>query len=236
MSYSQQPHGLQPTRLLCPWDFPGKSTGVGCHCLLRHCSLHVHKCHRSTVSINFEVANKFWVSKFVNMKSANNGDELHFLPLLAQHLFVLFPSGAEWTLKVSTQLHVQSQCPVGLASVTGPEHSTWPEHSQSEPSPGTFLPEVGGKSLGFGGKTWKNVTLGCCWPCSFLCWLPVVGKHITEVGSVRERDQELSSLIFLYLVPQVPRILQQTLFLASYNEECILTLTGGSTPAGPHPP
>ena len=23
------------TRLLCPWDFPGKSTGVGCHCLLR---------------------------------------------------------------------------------------------------------------------------------------------------------------------------------------------------------
>ena len=29
------PHGLQPTRLLHPWDFPGKSTGVGCHCLLQ---------------------------------------------------------------------------------------------------------------------------------------------------------------------------------------------------------
>ena len=28
----QWPHGLQPTRLLRPWDFPGKSTGVGCHC------------------------------------------------------------------------------------------------------------------------------------------------------------------------------------------------------------
>ena len=27
-------HGLQPTRLLCPWDFLGRSTGVGCHCLL----------------------------------------------------------------------------------------------------------------------------------------------------------------------------------------------------------
>ena len=26
-------HGLQPIRLLCPWDFPGKSSGVGCHCL-----------------------------------------------------------------------------------------------------------------------------------------------------------------------------------------------------------
>ena len=31
MSDSSQPHGLQPTRLLRPWDFPGKSTGVGCH-------------------------------------------------------------------------------------------------------------------------------------------------------------------------------------------------------------
>ena len=34
-SDSSGPHGLQPTRLLCPWDFPGKSAGVGCHCLLR---------------------------------------------------------------------------------------------------------------------------------------------------------------------------------------------------------
>ena len=32
---SQWPHGLQSTRLLHPWDFPGKSTGVGCHCLLQ---------------------------------------------------------------------------------------------------------------------------------------------------------------------------------------------------------
>ena len=34
VSDSSRPHGLQPTRLLRPWDFPGKSTGVGCHCLL----------------------------------------------------------------------------------------------------------------------------------------------------------------------------------------------------------
>ena len=34
MSDSEWPHGLQPTRLLRPWNFPGKSTGVGCHCLL----------------------------------------------------------------------------------------------------------------------------------------------------------------------------------------------------------
>ena len=28
-------HGLQPTRLLCSWDSPGKKTGVGCHFLLQ---------------------------------------------------------------------------------------------------------------------------------------------------------------------------------------------------------
>ena len=43
MSDSVRPHGLQPTRLLCPWDFPGKSTGVGCHCLLCYKSLYFIK-------------------------------------------------------------------------------------------------------------------------------------------------------------------------------------------------
>ena len=31
MSDSLQPHGLQPTSLLCPWAYPGKNSGVGCH-------------------------------------------------------------------------------------------------------------------------------------------------------------------------------------------------------------
>ena len=35
VSDPQWPHGLQPSRLLHPWDFPGKRTGVGYHCLLR---------------------------------------------------------------------------------------------------------------------------------------------------------------------------------------------------------
>ena len=35
MPNSLRHHGLQPTRLLCPWDFPGKDTGVGCHFLLQ---------------------------------------------------------------------------------------------------------------------------------------------------------------------------------------------------------
>ena len=35
VSDSLWPHGLQPARLLCPWDSSGKNTGVGCHALLQ---------------------------------------------------------------------------------------------------------------------------------------------------------------------------------------------------------
>ena len=31
VSNSLWPHGLWPTKLLCPWDSPGKNTGVDCH-------------------------------------------------------------------------------------------------------------------------------------------------------------------------------------------------------------
>ena len=35
MANSLQPHGLEPAKFLCPWDYPGKSTRVGCHFLLQ---------------------------------------------------------------------------------------------------------------------------------------------------------------------------------------------------------
>ena len=35
MSDSVRPHRWKPTRLPCPWDSPGKNTGVGCHFLLQ---------------------------------------------------------------------------------------------------------------------------------------------------------------------------------------------------------
>ena len=35
MADSVRPHRRQPTRLPCPWDSPGKNTGVGCHFLLQ---------------------------------------------------------------------------------------------------------------------------------------------------------------------------------------------------------
>ena len=35
VSDSVRPHRWQPNRLLCPWDSPGKNTGVGCYFLLQ---------------------------------------------------------------------------------------------------------------------------------------------------------------------------------------------------------
>ena len=49
--------GLQPTRLLHPWDFPGKSTGVGCHCLLQ-----------TLYSLSF-----FYIYPFVNKGPSSQG-------------------------------------------------------------------------------------------------------------------------------------------------------------------
>ena len=58
VSNSSQPHGLQPTRLLCPWDFPGKSTGVGCRCLLRQILCNPNK-NSSFFTENNRLALKF---------------------------------------------------------------------------------------------------------------------------------------------------------------------------------
>ena len=54
VSNSSQPYGLQPTRLLCPWAFPGKGTGVGCHCFL-------HLFSWISIYIIFKKAGK-WIS------------------------------------------------------------------------------------------------------------------------------------------------------------------------------
>ena len=53
MSDSLQPHGLQPTRLLHLWDFPGKSTGVGCHHLLQPTSVGSLKMQQRQKNIYF---------------------------------------------------------------------------------------------------------------------------------------------------------------------------------------
>ena len=56
----ERPHGLEPSRLLCPWDFPGKYTGVGCHCLLRQWSYSLVITIHLVMFMNFTIF--FWQS------------------------------------------------------------------------------------------------------------------------------------------------------------------------------
>ena len=75
MSDSSGPHGLQPTRLLHPWEFPGKSTGVGCHCLL-------------------------WKSSVSKLNLSLSAGWLHFLQQVLPRGSLLFPwwfEGLDWT-------------------------------------------------------------------------------------------------------------------------------------------
>ena len=60
VSDSKRPHRLQSTRLLCPWDFPGKSTGVGCHCLLRRYIASTQKWKGRRGLWIFKLASPFW--------------------------------------------------------------------------------------------------------------------------------------------------------------------------------
>ena len=64
-SDSLRPFGLSPARLLCPWDFSGKNTGVGCHFLpqrifLNPCFLCLLHCRQILYSLSH------WGSPHVN--------------------------------------------------------------------------------------------------------------------------------------------------------------------------
>ena len=62
------PHRRQPTRLPCPWDSPGKNTGVGCHFLLQGQRLCLYKSHnRVFCPLTFSVSYKQTVVNILNI-------------------------------------------------------------------------------------------------------------------------------------------------------------------------
>ena len=87
MSDPQRPHGLQPSRLLRPWDFPGKSTGVGYHCVLQDDMLDFKNLSHINISgINEDQSNFFiyftYVKLFTNnvqLQNMNNSFKLIFI-------------------------------------------------------------------------------------------------------------------------------------------------------------
>ena len=84
VSDSSRPHGLQPTRLLCPWEFPGESTGVGCHWLLQAYPREEPKCysggsHTREINLLFRItALVISLSNSVVNVSHQNCDSLWF--------------------------------------------------------------------------------------------------------------------------------------------------------------
>ena len=60
MSNSLRPHGLQPARLLCPWDSAGKNTGVGCHFLLK--GIFSHSGIKPTFLVSLALAGGFFTT------------------------------------------------------------------------------------------------------------------------------------------------------------------------------
>ena len=68
-----RPHRRQPTRLFCPWDSPGKNTGVGCHFLL----------HRWSTGVQSQI-NKFKTLLFLKIYGKLNVEPEEQMPKFTQ--------------------------------------------------------------------------------------------------------------------------------------------------------
>ena len=87
MSNPQRPHGLQPTRLPHPWDFPGRSTGVGCHCLLLLPTKSQHFCDmvlKSQDLLGKDIIIQTcmgWRQNFMRLSSRFALEDYHWIPV-----------------------------------------------------------------------------------------------------------------------------------------------------------
>ena len=82
VSDSLRPHGLQPTRLLRPWDFPGKRTGVGCHFLFQGIfptqglNPGLPHCRQTLYPLSHQGSLKKKINKFKNSKSESRSSRV----------------------------------------------------------------------------------------------------------------------------------------------------------------
>ena len=109
MSDSLRPHGPQPTRLLCPWNFPGKNTGLGCHFFLQGifltlgsnlhllCLLH-WQAHSLPLAPSGSLLagnsknQSFQRKKYIYWIKTQNGENSNLLPIIKKCLLTLFVS------------------------------------------------------------------------------------------------------------------------------------------------
>ena len=116
LSYSLQSHGLQPTRLLCSWDFLGKNTAVGCHFYSRGSSRSRDRIHVSCVSYISCIVSRFftttvtWEALPINLKEI-----LVSLESFAKFkVYMHFLCRYFWHLKVTLNKSVGTTCSSNL--------------------------------------------------------------------------------------------------------------------------
>ena len=115
VSDSLPPHGPLPIRLLCPWNSPGKNTGVGCHFLLQgifpaqgsnpglpHCRQTLYSLSHQVFFTNWEGAPKWdFLTHFFWGKKVHTNKQwklilFFFLRRLTQWTWVWVNSGSWW--------------------------------------------------------------------------------------------------------------------------------------------
>ena len=155
MSDFVRPHRRQPTRLLCPWGFPGKNTGVGYHFLLQgifpsqrsnsgllHCRLILYP-----LSVLWLVAQLCWtLSKLLDCSLP--GFSVHDILQLRILEWVAMPSSRESShprdqTQVSRRLFMVRQILYGLSHQGSPY--PWEMHlNQWFPTRSNFAPSPSG--------------------------------------------------------------------------------------------
>ena len=100
-------HGLQPTRLLCPWDFPGKNTGADCHFLLRESSQPKDWTWVSYISCTDRQILYHWATWEIPLSTCNTHQNQRGLPLCRlDHAFLSVSCrwGGRWEVICMPQL------------------------------------------------------------------------------------------------------------------------------------
>ena len=153
ISDSSRPHGLQPSRLLHPWDFPSKGTGVGCHCFLwwprqsvkkqRH---HFADKDVSSQSYGFPIVMYVWMWELDHKEGW----------VLENWYF--------WTMVLEKTLENFLNCKIKV--INHKENQSWIfiGKTDAEPeAPTLWLPDVTNKLVGKGpdsGKDWRQKEKG----------------------------------------------------------------------------
>ena len=147
MSDSLRPHGLQPTRLLCPWDFPGNCTGADCHFLLQWIFptqgpnpglLH------SRQTLNLWGTREVYISEY-KLAFLEMAWDLGYLAHLCFHLHLIKPTKAEWTLREKQSWTTWGS---GSAVLTGRWRHTDPPSPSGIWQVRLFSPQLGRRQNG----------------------------------------------------------------------------------------